>query len=212
MTLQPPLQGHCTLWKLGMRKHRVLAPDSRGAHQRNCNREQSILTPCWICLTLTLAIHCLCQQNLPLCLNVKLKWLFFSSWGDNLILTICEWLQKRKSNTFPPILLNKWSFNFTSSPSLLLCSIKQISIQTPIRWSFEALVCHLLSLPIFQTMSLFLTIHLVCKIYWPIMKWADWAWTQEHGYTWFSLRDITYQKQSPVETLLQILLLEINTR
>ena len=39
-------------------------------------------------------------------------------------------------NTSPPILQDKWPFYFISSPSLPLCSIKETSIQTPIRCFF----------------------------------------------------------------------------
>ena len=51
--LQPsgPCSHSCksgTLRRLRMRKHRILASDSRGAHQKNCYREEPILTPRWI--------------------------------------------------------------------------------------------------------------------------------------------------------------------
>ena len=101
-----------------MRKQRILGPDSRGAYQRNYNREEPILTPCWICsFDVNVAIHSFRQGTLRFCLNVKVP--IFGSQGDNLTLTTCEWLQKRKKlNKCLPILQDKCPFDFTFSPPL----------------------------------------------------------------------------------------------
>ena len=50
-----------------------------------------------ISLTLAFAIHCFCQGTLPFCLNVKLKWFFFSLQGDFLTLSTCGWSAEKKT-------------------------------------------------------------------------------------------------------------------
>lgn len=90
----------CSLRRLRMRKSRTLAPDRGSAHQRNYNREEPILTPCWICFFDHLLFTAFFVKEL--CPSAwMIKWLFSSSQGDNLTLTNCEWLQKRKNEQMP---------------------------------------------------------------------------------------------------------------
>ena len=141
-----------------------------------CKREEQNLTPCWICffyfnlcspllfvniiskrmLYIAIGLHNgLPRGTLPLCLNVKVP--LFSSQRNILTLPTCEWLQERRNEHIRfqrlvkpgDIWKDLWPIYFTSSPPPPLCSIKETSIQTPIRWYSGTLVCHLLGCPAF---------------------------------------------------------------
>ena len=83
------------------------------------------------------------RRTLPLILQLKLKYLCLAH-RKHLTRPTCERLQARGKNqelfatTYP-------LFNFTSS-FLPLCSIKETSIQTQVRWFFGTPVHHLLGL------------------------------------------------------------------
>ena len=148
-TLQPSLQGQCTLRRRRRRKQRVLAPD-RGVHIKGTATRRSQY---WLhagSVSLTTAVHCFCQETLPLCLKVKLKWLFSAHRGTIWPSPSVNSCRKEKINKFPPILQGKWLYFLASSP---LCSIKEPGIQVPIRWLFWDI-----SLQSFQIKSLFLAL------------------------------------------------------
>ena len=72
-----------------------------------------------------------------------------------------------------------WPFYLTSSPPPPpLCSIKEPVIQNWKDSYFQTLVCHFLSQPAFQIKLYSLSQHLVSQIYWHVMHWAEWPWTQ----------------------------------
>ena len=119
-----------------------------------------------VSFTLTFAFHCFCSVlsiaidihnglpwgTLPLCLNVKLKCLYLAHSETPWPYPPVNGCRKEEMNTSPPggwakpgdILQDVWPFYFNSSPPPPLCSIKETSIQTPIRWHSRMLVCHLL--------------------------------------------------------------------
>ena len=113
-------------------------------------------------LSIVVSIHDgLPRGTLPLCLNVKLKCLCSA---HRETLPTCEWLQKRRNEHIPFLMLAKsgdilqdlWPFYFTSSPPPPLCSIKETGIQAPIRWYSRMIVHHLLGCLAFRIKSLVL--------------------------------------------------------
>ena len=125
------------------------------------------------------------QEHCFTLLSVKLKYLCLAS--ENFLTRLhCEWLQERRNEQIhsrvwlePGNICNNLLPFLTFIPSpLLLCSMKETSIQTQARWFFRTLVHPLLSLLAFLIKSLLLatTPHLL--IYWPITQWAIWTWTQ----------------------------------
>ena len=69
-------------------------------------------------------------------------------------------------------------FDFSSSLSLSLCSIKEPGIQTPIRWLFWGA-----SLPSSRSVGSPIKVsslarHLVSRIHWPVVRRAEWARTR----------------------------------
>ena len=133
-----------------------------------------------ISLNLAFAIHCFCQGTLPLCLNVKLKWVFFFSLqGDFLTLSTCGWSAETKTliNT---LLFCKTNGLLTLLPHLLSFFFqKKKGTQTPIIWLFwdislpssqSANFPNKVAIPCLNTSSVSLT--------GPFVRWGEWAWTQ----------------------------------
>ena len=135
-------------------------------------------------LSIVITIYGLPRGTMPLCLNVKLKWLCSAHRETPWPCTPMDGYRKEEINTSHPqscpkpgvILQDLWPFYFTSSSPPPLCSIKETSIQTLIRWYSRTLVHHLLWCPAFWIKSLFLASTPRLLIYWPVVWWADWAW------------------------------------
>ena len=123
--------------------------------------------------------------TLPLCLNVKLECLCSAHRETPWPCPPVTGCRKEEINTSPPwgwpkpgdILQDLWPFYFTSSPPPPVCSIKESSNQTPIRWYSRTLVCHLLGCPAFRIKLLFIASTPFLLIYWPVVWRAERAWT-----------------------------------
>ena len=107
--LQPsgPCSHSCksgTLRRLRMRKTGYWPQITEGPIKRTViGKNQFWLHVGSISLTLAFAIHCFCQGTLPLCLDVKLKWVFFSLQGDFLTLSTCGWSAEKKTLINTPL-------------------------------------------------------------------------------------------------------------
>ena len=138
-------------------------------------------------LSIAIGIHNgLPWGTLPLCLNVKLKCLYSAHRETPWPCPPVNGCRKEENNTshsqgWPKpgdILQDLWPFYFTSSSPPPFCSVKETSIQTLIRWYSRTLLRHLLGCPAFQIKLLFFASLPFLPIYWPVVQWAEWAWTQ----------------------------------
>ena len=200
-----------------MKKHRILAPDSGGAHQRNCNREEPILTPCWICFfDFNLCFSFLLWGNPGPCLNVKLKCfcLFFFSAHRRQSDPDHLWMAAERKKLTYPLLVKQITFDFISSSPSPLCSIEEPGIQTPKRWLFwdislpssqSANFPNKVIIPCLSILSVdFLGCHEVNRRNLDLV-------TVTSLYMVFSSCHHISETKSTINHLLQILLLKINT-
>ena len=114
-------------------------------------------------VSLPMASHCFGQGTLPLCLNVKLKWLF-SAHRETI------WLSPHVNDCRKEI----WLYFFTSSP---LCSIKEPGIQIPIRWLFWDISLLSSQSARFPNKVIILCLNTLSVRLISIVRWGEWAWT-----------------------------------